>query len=144
MILVDSEFKRELKKADTFIVRFRYEHVTLELVTKADSSKVWEQEKRVIFSYKNKHTRMKEAREGFFMVDYIKHNTCNVLNLILKPGMYLKLDYYCNGSTYLDKNGLFNDELIASIYNKNKVCICERIVIDHCICEDNSGRALKF
>ena len=140
MIHITKEFKQDLKMADTIIVRFKGRNVALELIKRAKNG--WEDSRKII-KYENKYNP-NDLLEGFFAIDYIKENTAHILNLILKPGMFLQLSGYENGSNYLKENSLFNDELIATIYDKNMNCICRRVVLDSVVCEDNSARALKF
>ena len=131
-MIITKEFKKALKTMENLAIRLNNEYVTVEF------SKGYTAKKRITFEAKQSI----ENNKSFFYNMGCQNDILPILYNILKLNDKIVFRSRVNNNGYLDKAGLFNDELCISVYRKDKLIIKD-MVIDWSICPDNSARAIK-
>jgi len=137
-IVITTEFKRDLRNADSYGVRFKGNEIIISFTEDEKKQKGnWiKSAKTVEYSYANIFNRT----EAYFWECYPCHLIA--LNLILKKGDIIRFYAEENNNQYITAAGLFHDELVCHVERKGRHIIPRLALIWSCT-PNNTARAIK-
>ena len=134
---VTKQFKKDLKKADTIVLRFN-EKISIELKEDDIEKKGWiKPGNENIYTYEPN-----TYPNACFVSMYCKRTAWTMLAGFIKVDDDLFFHCTTNNNQYLDNANLFHDILYCTIYRNDKMII-DDYILESSICPDNSARAIK-
>lgn len=133
---VTKDFLKRFKKANT--IAFFQDKIRCWQEYKIDGDVI---EKDYLFEGENDDVKYSFV----FVVSYLQLGvgTIDILRLVLRENDKIKIYARDNFSDCIRDAGLHNDELIISIFRKDK-CIVRDMVITASVCPNNTARAIKI